>query len=234
MKTLIVDYRIDNEESEYLISRGYKLLICPPSDLLYPAVCGHPDMLMNICDKNIIVHKDMNNEFIHELEILNYKVYKSNLTLQKLYPYNVFLNSLCLGDIFVHAVNFTDINLLSLLKNKKLINIKQGYTKCSTCIVNDHAIITSDLSIAKALRLEKIDVLLLPPGDIILPGLNYGFIGGATGLIEDKVLAFYGHLDHYLYGNEVLEFLKKHKVEPVFLRNGKLVDRGSILMLGDG
>lgn len=231
MKNLIVDYRIDNEESAYLISMGYTLIICPPSNLLYQAVCGHPDMLMNICGKNIIVHKDMNNEFIQELAILNYKVYKSNSTLQKSYPYNVFLNSLCLGDIFVHSISFTDIKLLALIKNKKLINVKQGYTKCSTCIVNDHAIITSDRSIAKTLILEKIDVLLLPPGDILLPGLNYGFIGGATGLIEDKVLAFYGHLDHYLYGKEVLEFLKKHMVEPVFLRNGKLIDRGSIFRI---
>ena len=138
------------------------------------------------------------------------------------------LNSLSIGNLFVHSINFTDPNLLSLTKDKKLINVKQGYTKCSTCIVNNHAIITSDVSIAKALSPEGMDVLLIPPGDILLPGLNYGFIGGATGLIEDNVLAFYGHLDHYLYGKEVLEFLKKHRVEPVFLRNGKLIDRGSI------
>ncbi|MBU3146498.1 DUF6873 family GME fold protein [Clostridium sp. CF012] len=231
MKNLIVDFRIHKEESEYLISLGYNLLICPPSDLLYEAVCGHPDMLMHILDHTIIVHKDIDNEFIQELALLNYKVYKSNSTLQSSYPYNICLNAICIGDIFVHYVNFTDTNLLSLLKNKRIINVKQGYTKCSTCIVNNNAIITSDLSIAKALSLEKIDVLFVPPGDILLPGLNYGFIGGATGLIEYNVLAFYGHIDHYLYGKEVLRFLNKHKVEPVFLRSGKLVDRGSIFKI---
>jgi hypothetical protein len=228
MKNLIVDFRIHNEEKEYLVSRGYNLLICPPSNLLYEAVCGHPDMLMHITGNSIMVHKDMSSEFIHNLTLLNYKVHKSNLTLQTKYPYNIGLNSLSIGNLFVHSVKFTDTNLLLLTKNKKLVNVKQGYTKCSTCIVNNHAIITSDVSIAKALSLEGIDVLLIPPGDILLPGLNYGFIGGATGLIEDNVLAFYGHLDHYLYGKEVLEFLKKHRVEPMFLRNGKLIDRGSI------
>ena len=228
MKNLIVDFRINKEESEYLISKGYNLLICPPSNLLYEAVCGHPDMLMHILGNSIMVHKDMDSEFIQKLKLLNYKVSKSNSTLQSSYPYNIGLNALCIENLFVHTVNYTDTNLLSLLKNKKIINVKQGYTKCSTCIVNNHAIITSDLSIAKALSLEKIDVLLIPPGDILLPGLNYGFIGGAAGLIEDKVLAFYGHLDHYLYGSEILKFLHKHMVEPVFLRNGKLIDRGSI------
>ncbi|MBZ9624956.1 hypothetical protein G9F71_019100 [Clostridium sp. FP2] len=231
MKNLIVDFRIHNEEKENLISLGYNLLICPPSNLLYEAICGHPDMLMHIWGHSIMVHKDMSNKFIQELDLLNYKVYKSNSTLQSLYPYDICLNALCIGNLFVHSVNYTDSNLLSFFKNKKIVNVKQGYTKCSTCIVNNHAVITSDVSIAKALSLEKIDVLLVPPGDILLPGLNYGFIGGATGLLCDNVLAFYGHLDNYLYGKEVLKFLNKHKVEPVFLRNGKLVDRGSIFRI---
>ncbi|MBU3160517.1 hypothetical protein KPL37_12250 [Clostridium frigoris] len=231
MKNVIVDFRIHKDEKKYLISKGYNLFICPPSNLLYDAVCGHPDMLLHIFDNNIVVHKDMNSDFIKSLVLQNYKVYKSKSSLEMKYPYNICLNSLSIRNLFVHYINFTDENLLLIAKDKKLINVKQGYTKCSTCIVNDHAIITSDITIAKALSLEKIDVLLIPPGDILLPGLNYGFIGGATGLIEENVLAFYGHLDHYLYGKEVLAFLNKHKVEPVFLRNGKLVDRGSIFRI---
>jgi len=230
-KTLIVDSRINKEEKNYLISSGYNLLFFPASSLLYEAVCGHPDMLMHICGNNIVVHKDIDIEFIQKLSSQNYNVHKSKLSLKIDYPYDISLNALSIGNLFVHSINFTDTCLLSFLKHKKIINVKQGYTKCSTCIVNDHAIITSDSSIAKALSPLKVDVLLLPPGDILLPGLSYGFIGGATGLIEDNILAFYGHLDYYLYGKEVLGFLKKHRVEPVFLRNGKLIDRGSILRL---
>ena len=228
MKHVIVDFRIHKEEKECLVSMGYHLLVCPYSNLLYETVCGHPDMLMHITGNNIIVHQNMNNEFIQHLLSLNYNVYKSSSVLKSKYPYNIGLNSLSIGNLFVHSINFTDTNLLSLVKNKKLVNVKQGYTKCSTCIVNNHAVITSDVSIAKALNVEGIDVLLIPPGDIRLPGLNYGFIGGAAGLIDDNLLAFYGHLDYYLHGKEVLSFLNKHRVEPVFLRNGKLIDRGSI------
>ena len=231
MKNVIVDYRIQNEERDCLILNGYNILTCPPSNLLYEAVCGHPDMLMHILGNSIIVHGDMISEFTQELISLKYEVYKSTLALHSKYPNDICLNALNIGNLFVHYINFTDTNLLSLVKNKKFINVKQGYTKCSTCIVNNHAIITSDISIAKALSREGVDILLLPPGDILLPGLDYGFIGGATGLIEDNVLAFYGHLDHYLYGKEVLKFLGKHKVEPMFLRNGKLIDRGSIFRI---
>ena len=125
----------------------------------------------------------------------------------------------------------TDKNLLNLVKSKKLINTNQGYTKCSAAIVSDNAIITSDISIKNALSSTNIDVLLLPPGDILLPGLDYGFIGGTCGLIDKSTLAFFGDLSYYKYGKEVLSFLKKHNVNPLYLRKGPLIDRGSILSI---
>lgn len=88
---------------------------------------------------------------------------------------------------------------------------------------------TSDRGIAKELSKIGADVLLLPPGGIILPGLDYGFIGGTCGLISKSKLAFFGDLNFYAYGKEVKDFLKQHGVEPVFLRSGKLFDRGSLL-----
>ncbi|KGM97298.1 hypothetical protein Z968_04110 [Clostridium novyi A str. 4552] len=231
MKTLIVDYRISEEEKNSLLNLGYKIIACPPSNNLYYAICGHPDILMHIIDKkNIVVHKDMPTSFIKQLKNLDINVLLSSNSLDSKYPKDIILNALNLQNYFVHYLKNTDEVLLNEMKKekKKLINTKQGYTKCSTAIVNDNAIMTSDTAIAKALKDENIDVLLLPPGDIELPGLDYGFIGGTCGLIEDNVLAFYGDLENYLYGKEVLKFLKKHKVEPVFLRKGNLIDRGSI------
>ena len=51
-------------------------------------------------------------------------------------------------------------------------------------VVSNKAIITSDKVIAHEAKKVDLDVLLIPPGDIILPGLDYGFIGGCCGLIE--------------------------------------------------
>ncbi|KGN03543.1 hypothetical protein Z969_00820 [Clostridium novyi A str. 4570] len=231
MKTLIVDYRISEEEKSSLINLGYKIIACPPSNKLYYAICGHPDILIHIINKkNIIVHKDTPNDFIQLLKTLGMNVILSKNSLDSKYPKDIILNAVNLSNYFVHYLKNTDEVLLNEMKKekKKLINTKQGYTKCSTAIVNDNAIMTSDTTIAKTLKDENIDVLLLPPGDIELPGLDYGFIGGTCGLIENNTLAFYGDLENYIYGKEVLDFLKKHKVEPVFLRKGKLIDRGSI------
>lgn len=230
MKKIIVDYRVSSEESDNLSKLGYEVLKCPPSKNLYQAVCGHPDMLMHIIDSsNIIVHRDMQEDFIETLKSFNITVIKSSSSLKDSYPFDIILNSLSISNLFVHYLDYSDKILLDIMKkSKKLINVKQGYTKCSTAVVSENAVITSDKGIAKALYNENIDVLLLPPGDIELPGLNYGFIGGTCGLIEKNLLAFFGNLDCYAYGKEVMRFLKKYKVEPVFLRKGKLIDRGSI------
>lgn len=232
MKIIFVDYRISDEERKSLSKFDYEILIVPPSSNLYKAVSGHPDMLLHIADKDtIVVHKDMDIEFIEKLKKHNINVLLSNKSLKSSYPLDISLNALNLNSIFIHNVRYTDSNLIALMQNKKIKSVKQGYTKCSTAVVNDNAVMTSDKGIAKVLIEEGIDVLFLHPGDILLPGLNYGFIGGCCGLIDKNIIAFYGDLRNYSYGREVTEFLKKYKVEPVFLSSGKLVDRGSILVV---
>jgi predicted Fe-Mo cluster-binding NifX family protein len=232
MKTVIVDFRITPEESESLKKLGLDIILCQPCRELYPSLCGHPDMQLTIIDnKNIVVHKHMDEKMIQQLSSLGVNLINSNSELNENYPQDIILNSLIMGDIFIHKINTTDPVLLKMVKEKKLINVKQGYTKCSTAVLHDKAAVTSDLGIAEVLRKEGVDVLLIPSGDIDLPGLNYGFIGGACGLIDEGRLAFFGELNHYAYGSQVLAFLEKHHIEPVYLKRGRLVDRGTLFCI---
>lgn len=230
MKTLIVDYRISELEKFTLNSLGYNLLSCPKNSKLYKAIDGHPDILLHPISENkeIIVHKDISCDFIRTLQNLNYKILKTNNSLSDAYPKDIILNALNLKNIFLHKLDCTDPSLLEKVSNKKLLNTKQGYTKCSTAIVKSTAIMTSDTSIAKLLYAENIDVLLLPPKHIKLPHLDYGFIGGTCGLIDENLLAFFGDLECYPFKYEVKNFLKKHKVDYLSLGEGPLTDRGSI------
>ncbi|KZL93655.1 DUF6873 family GME fold protein [Clostridium magnum] len=234
MKYAIIDFRTTMEEKYSLKNLGLEVLVCPPSPLLYKAVCGHPDMLLHIIDsKTIMVHKDMDKNFVEILKTLDFDVVFSSNSLKENYPENIILNSISLPKLFIHNLKHTDNNLLSYMRNKISINVKQGYTKCSTAIVSKNSVMTSDKTIAKALIKEDMDVLLLPPGDILLPGLNYGFIGGCCGLIDENSMAFYGDLNYYAFGKEVLNFLKKYDVEPIFLKKGKLIDRGSLFIVNN-
>lgn len=232
MKHVIVDYRISEEEKENLNKLGYETLLCPPSSVLYDAVFGHPDMLINIIDSNtIIVHKDMDETFISILKSLGKNIVFSHKSIGSSYPQDIILNAVNMENIFMHNIKYTDSKLLEAVSDKEIINVNQGYTKCSTAILNDRAIITSDTGIARKMNANGFDVLFLSPGDILLPGLDYGFIGGCCGLLEDRLIAFYGDLKNYIHGTEILRFLKKYKIEPCFLSSGKLLDRGTIFRI---
>lgn len=232
MKKVLIDYRTSEIEKETLYKNGFETLIVPPSTSLYNAVCGHPDMLLHIMNKkNIIVHKDMDTSFINILRELNYNVSLSYNSLKNYYPYDIRLNALNMRNIFLHNLKYTDKNLINMVKDKELINVKQGYSKCSTALVSNSSAMTSDIKIYNALTSKNIEVLLLPPANIELPGLNYGFIGGTCGLLEEGTIAFFGDLHNYLYGDLVLKFLIKQDVKPIYLKQGNLIDRGTLFCL---
>lgn len=230
-----VDYRISKEELLNLYSLKHDVILVPQCDLVYEAINGHPDIQMNILKNNseskVIVQNKIDNNFKKLLLDNNIKYIVSKNTLSNTYPGDIFLNALITDRYFIHNTKYTDENLLASQTDKIIISVPQGYTKCSILQVTENSLITSDKGIFNILKNYDFDILLVPPGDILLPSLNYGFIGGVGGLISNNKMAFFGDLSHYQYGDKVKDFLFKYDIEPIYLRKGKLIDRGSLLTL---
>lgn len=229
-----IDYRTTPYERETLNYLGLTTIDVPLCNNLYKAIDGHVDIQLNVLSKNqkkVIINKDMDDSFKKNLNKFNISYLESSDSLKSNYPGNISLNALILDNYFIHNIKYTDKNLLESQKDKILINVKQGYTKCSCLPVSENALITSDEGIYKTLTKYNFDILLIPPGDIILDGLNYGFIGGTGGLISKNKMAFFGSLDFYSYGKEVKSFLNKYNIEPIYLNNSKLYDRGSLFVI---
>ncbi|MGL5615539.1 MAG: DUF6873 family GME fold protein [Sarcina sp.] len=231
MNICFVDSRISEKELNQLKSHDLEVLKVPKSEHLYESISAHPDIQLNILNSKEIILARNSNLSSEILKKHNISFISSEKELEVKYPKNIFLNAINIKDFFIHNLNFTDKALLNSVKDKELINIKQGYSKCSTAIVNDKALITSDIGIYNSLKDYPLDILLIDSGDILLPGLNYGFIGGSCGLISKDKMAFFGDLKNHSYGNDIKEFLYKHNVKPIYLSEGKLIDRGSILTL---
>ncbi|MBQ8999245.1 MAG: hypothetical protein IJ086_11240, partial [Clostridium sp.] len=68
-------------------------------------------------------------------------------------------------------------------------------------------------------------------GHIDLFELNYGFIGGCSGLISDDELAFFGDITSHPDYNKILEFVISKNKKLVCLSSEKLLDLGSIIPL---
>ena len=232
MKYAIVDYRISEEELISLENLNISPILCPKSTTVYDAINGHPDIQINILnEKELILNKDIDLNFSKKLLALGFNVHFTHSSLSDKYPYNIILNAVNLGNYFIHKLDCTDKNLLNLNNKKILINTRQGYTKCSTAIVSDNAIITSDKSIIKSIKDTSIDYLYISPGNILLPGLNYGFIGGCCGLLDKNTLAFFGDLSYHPDCKIIIEFLNKHNIKPIYLKKGPLIDRGSLFII---
>lgn len=105
--------------------------------------------------------------------------------------------------------------------------MKQGYSKCSICVLSENAIITSDNVIHKRAVANGIDSLLISQGFIDLPGFDYGFIGGASFKISKNKIAFTGHLDKHPDKERIFSFLSLHNIKPVYITEKAVFDIGS-------
>ena len=226
-----VDYRTTDNEINSLKKLNYDVIKIPKDNNLYEAINGHTDIQLNILNNNtLIVNKNINLSFKELLKTKNINFIESDSTLLSKYPSNISLNAYITENYLVHNLKFTDKKILEYCKNKKSINVNQGYTKCSILPLREKSIITNDTGIYNILKNENFDILLLPFGDIELTGFNYGFIGGVGGMISNDSMAFFGSLDNYAFGNEVKKFLYKYDIKPIYLSNTKLIDRGSLLV----
>ncbi|GEP62504.1 hypothetical protein CBE01nite_02720 [Clostridium beijerinckii] len=230
-----VDYRITKEELLSLSKLDLKPILVPKCNDVYDAINGHPDIQLNVLKNDsfnkIIIQRNISENFkeILKLNDINYIVSKN--TLSNTYPNDIILNSLILENYFIHTLKYSDENLLNSQNSKIHIDVPQGYTKCSILPVREKALITSDKGIFNSLKNYDFDILLLPPGDILLPSLNYGFIGGVGGMVSNNKMAFFGDLDSYTWGDQIKKFLFKYDVLPIALRKGNLIDRGSLFTL---
>lgn len=118
---------------------------------------------------------------------------------------------------------------LEMLKDKKIMHTNQRYAKCSCAVIGENALITSDSGIYKVCVENKIDVLKISSGDILLDGYEYGFIGGCCGFISKNTLAFTGNVELHRDFENMRDFAKNYGVELYSLSNGQLYDIGGII-----
>ena len=149
------------------------------------------------------------------------------------YPECVKLNAAVVGKRVIANIKYIDKAVTSRLSELgyELINVKQGYAKCSVCVVSDSAIITSDEGIARSLKRYDIDVLKISPGHIGLCGSYGGFIGGAAFLADKELLAFTGDIMKHPDGESIEEFCRSHSVDTVSLSDENIFDIGGVVAI---
>lgn len=231
----LLDCRINSTALTTISGMNIEPILMPPAPYLSAPVASHPDMLMFIGFDSIFCHEkyyQANQELIKKISHrLSLTLRLSHEPTDSRYPNDVLFNAVLLGNKLICNTKTVSGIILSEANRHKceIIHVSQGYTKCSVAKVSDNAIITADSSIATACRSNNIDVLRIAEGSISLPGVNYGFIGGATGSFGHKMF-FCGSLDSHPDADRIREFCNRHGKTPVSLDSGDLHDVGSIFI----
>lgn len=226
---VLVDYRTDKTAINELEKLGVAVYKTTPIESLYKEVCGHSDMQMHFVNEKAICAPETYN-YYKTLNLSNIELICGTKNLTDKYPDDIAYNVCSIGDFVICRPLCTAIEILSEYRslNKNILNSKQGYAKCSICVVNDYSAITADNGMYKLLKTAGINVLKIQEGFIELYNMN-GFIGGATGLINNNTLCFNGDLETHPDSNEIKAFCKNVNIDTVSLNRGYLKDIGSIL-----
>jgi hypothetical protein len=226
MKNIIfLASNLNNKFYRYIESLGYEIIKIEKSSNTYDSISNHPDIFVFSTGRKVIVDYSIYDEL---KSILGNCVIKGDSRVQKKYPNNIQYNVAKLGEYAIHNKAYTDRKIIENI-NCKWINVKQGYSKCNTLIVDDNSIITSDKGIYEETIKFGLKVLLIRPGDIILKGLNYGFIGGTSVRIENEIV-FYGDIRKHRDYEKIEMFIENRNLKIKYF-NFDLEDIGSCIIM---
>lgn len=215
MKEIYVSENLHKLPLQYLEQLNYKIHFVKSNNITYSAVSTHADIFY--CRMGANEHSD---------------IFKGNRTeIGFAYPKNICFNAVCLDKYFIHNLKYTSPTLLQETQKRKLklINVKQGYTKCNIVAVDGHSIITSDDGIFKTLsNYSDIDVLKIRQGFVKLDGFDYGFLGGASGRVENEIV-FNGNLSSHPDFSVICEFIQSRGLKVKYFSEYELKDIGSII-----
>ena len=228
----LCDERTPRDVIDALNRLGFEVTPLPLCDSLPEPVCGHTDLIVFPDDRFLTVSRGY---YKKNAELIDGICKKSNLTLRfstreagDKYPYDCLLCAAVSGDRLLYCSKSTDHSITD--RFRLLVDLPQGYVKCSCAMLGDGAIITADKGISTQTTAAGIDTLLISAGHVELPGYGYGFIGGASGLCGDK-LYFCGNLDLHPDSEAIKAFAKKHGTECISLSDRKLYDVGSLIFI---
>ncbi|MBO5934380.1 MAG: hypothetical protein J6Q94_02720 [Clostridia bacterium] len=233
IKKAVIASGLSDDVRTYLIKSGFDIVKFQNNPDVDIRVAHHADLSFFFDGKDTLFIANEMAEYYDRLNKYCKNIVVLNKKLRSDYPGDVLLNCVCTGKHFICNPETVSTEIIAKMYKAgyNIINVKQGYTKCSVVPVNDNAIITDDESVYKECIKSGLDVLKISKGSVELPGFEYGFIGGATGKTAHDEIIFNGDITKHPDYKNIDLFLKKYNVRYVYF-SGNLEDIGSIISIG--
>ncbi len=220
--------------AEVLENKGIRTVLLPPNECIAAQVRSHADMSAYYCGRGKLIlsrniyHKCRTEMFPDGMILQCSSEYQNDK-----FPFDIGLNACPIDDILFCRTENTDATILyhAALRGLKIVNIKQGYAKCSICVLDEKHIITADKGIYQQATAAGIETLLIDAGFFALSGYDYGFIGGSCFKTGKDTVAFTGTLDEHPNKYEIIDFVNDIGLNVEYLTTERCFDVGSIIPL---
>jgi len=229
-RAVIIGQRYETALRESLEGLELRVILCPPNPVVDGRLSGHVDLsVLHLGGRDMLVSRHVAKDpFLYELEEMGMEPRLCDSPTGSKYPQDA---AMCAAFVGKHVLHDPRISCPELLEaaGERFVPVRQGYAKCTLCPVSESAAVTSDGGIAPAARRAGLDILLISQGHIVLDGFDYGFIGGSSFRVSDKLLAFTGRFDSHPQERQILDFLETQGMSPVYLTEGTVFDIGSAI-----
>ncbi len=206
------------------LKKEYNIVFTVPINAIDGPLKYHTDIqITKINDDMFVCEPTVYDYYVNALK--GKKIICGSTVLKSNYPYDIAYNVTRVGNKCLCYEKYTDKEVVKNL-NCEIINIKQGYSKCNICVVDENSVITSDEGIFKICIENGIDALKITDGQIDLKPFKYGFIGGASMKIRKSKLLFFGNIKLHSDYKKIREFCDLKNVEIKSFLNEKLTDLG--------
>jgi hypothetical protein len=195
------------------------------------ALLDHPDVVASALGREIFCCPCLRENILQSARACGYETVRGRRKLAERYPGEAAYNCLIVeGRFLLHRTSVTDdlIKEAALARGMKLINVRQGYARCSVIPVTGNDFVTADGGVARALSGEGCRVCLVRGGSVRLRGHPYGFLGGASAVTKKSVL-FFGSLAAHPDGARIKSFIEETGKTAVSLSEDVLEDFGGMV-----
>lgn len=238
----VIDFRMRKIEKEYIKSLGYEIIENNFNKYVYDEISAHVDIYFLKMDNMVFCSPEKRN-------ILPVKCIVGKTFIESKYPKDIAYNVCIIGRNALHNFKYTDIEVRRYLEKHgyDCINVEQGYSACSTFVIDEACCITSDIGMEKKLKEKHIDVLyVIEPNIRLLTRRNNtvneegkmkfkyssmpGFIGGAMAKFNNEVVLF-GDMETLINGNKIKEYIESLGFKFKDFKGLDVIDYGGILKI---
>lgn len=232
---VLIDERVNESIESYFTNLGYEIIKVKKDNNVYSEISSHTDIFCVKIEDTVISSKDY---FFNKIMDKYTCICGDNVGNS--YPHCARYNVCVIDNYAIHNFEITDKKVLDILKEKgyNLINVKQGYSRCSILPLGNKCCITSDKGIYTALVNNNFDVLYIDQSELDIKLLSadeeyssmYGFIGGCSCVLNDTVI-FFGDIDKLKCKDKLVSYINSKGFKVIDFKNMDVMDYGSCIFL---